>query len=91
MKDRELLTKKEVAVMLRMSVSTVGVRLANRRKRIGDFPLPVSKPNKKCRWLKADIEQYIQKTKAKNLATLASRCKPETLAVLERFGLSVPQ
>ena len=62
----EIVLLPEVAARLRVSIGTVTRRLAERRKGIGDFPLPISKPGSKGRWLASDIDQYIALQKTSN-------------------------
>ena len=49
----------ELAALLRVHPSTIRRWLADRRRGIGSFPLTVSSPGCKCRWLLSDIEAYI--------------------------------
>lgn len=50
----------EVAILLRVAVSTVYRWLAESRDGRGRFPLPVSDRGKRLRWLASDIEAFLQ-------------------------------
>jgi len=68
---------KEVAFMLGLSVSSINVRL--RQARLGEsrFPLTISEPGTKCRWLRSDIERYIEsQSQANNAAPPVNPVSP---------------
>lgn len=54
----EILILPEVADRLRLSKASVHRLLADRRRGVGTFPLPLSKG--KLRWLSTSIDQYVQ-------------------------------
>jgi len=56
----EILLVREVALRFRANVSTVNRWLHQRRKGQGNFPLPISPPGGKLRWLAADIESFLR-------------------------------
>jgi len=58
--QQNILLVHEVALRLRVSVSTVNRWLHQRRKGQGNFPLPISPPGGKLRWLATDIERFLQ-------------------------------
>jgi predicted DNA-binding transcriptional regulator AlpA len=59
--EQTILLLDEVATLLRVSKSTINRWLAERRKGIrGNFPLPISLPGGKIRWLASDIDAYLQ-------------------------------
>jgi predicted DNA-binding transcriptional regulator AlpA len=49
----------EVALLNGVSESTIRKWLADRRRGIGTFPLPISKNGAKLRWLRSDILTYL--------------------------------
>lgn len=50
----------EVATKVRLAPASIYKAVANRRNGIGSFPLPISAPGGKLRWLVSDIEAYLQ-------------------------------
>ncbi|MDR0327355.1 MAG: hypothetical protein LBI05_03555 [Planctomycetaceae bacterium] len=50
----------EVAVKVRLAPVSIYKEVSDSRKGIGSFPLPISKPGGKLRWLASDIEAYLQ-------------------------------
>lgn len=48
-----------VADRILLSISSVNRLLRQARNGQGNFPLPVSPPRSKLRWLESDIERYI--------------------------------
>lgn len=50
----------EVAILLRVAVSTIYRWLAESRNGRGHFPLPISDRGKRLRWLASDIEAFLQ-------------------------------
>jgi len=58
--EQNILLVHEVALRVRASVSSVNRWLHQRRKGQGNFPLPISPPGGKLRWLAADIERFLQ-------------------------------
>jgi len=57
--EHRVLLIDEVAALLRIAPVTIYRHLAQRRKGIGNFPLPLSSGGKH-RWNAEDIEQYIR-------------------------------
>jgi predicted DNA-binding transcriptional regulator AlpA len=49
----------EVAALLKVSPSSITRFCENRRKGIGNFPLPISTRGGKRRWLQSDVENYL--------------------------------
>ena len=54
----ELLTREEVAKMLRISV-----RQFCKRRAAGKAPLPLKRPGEHPRWTRADVERWIERHK----------------------------
>jgi predicted DNA-binding transcriptional regulator AlpA len=65
--NHEILLLPEVAERLRVSTATVNRLLAQRRKGIGTFPLPLSTFKGKGRWNSADVDSYIESLSAVNV------------------------
>ena len=61
MKRTELLTINEVADRLRLSVPTVTKRLGDRRRGVGNFPMPLTPPKHKAMWDALEIETYLRR------------------------------
>lgn len=55
-----ILLIEEVAALCRVAVSTIRRWLGERRKGRGNFPLPISPPGYKCRWLSSDIARWLE-------------------------------
>jgi len=64
----EILLLPEVAERLRVSTATVNRLLAQRRKGVGHFPLPLSSFKGKGRWLASDVDSYIESLSGCNVA-----------------------
>jgi len=64
----EILLLPEVAERLRVSTATVNRFLAQRRKGVGHFPLPLSSFKGKGRWLASDVDAYIESLSNCNVA-----------------------
>lgn len=58
--EQKILLIDEVALRLGVSPSTIRRYLQASRLGQGNFPLPISPPGCKCRWLSSDIEAYLQ-------------------------------
>jgi predicted DNA-binding transcriptional regulator AlpA len=83
----ELLTITEVAERLRLSPHSVTKRLQDRRRGVGNFPLPLTAPRCKARWDAEAIEEYIAIGQAQ-CRTLPEQPLGESLAALrERHGI----
>jgi len=54
----------EVAILLRVTVSTIRRWSSERRKGRGNFPLPISPLGYKCRWRESDIMRFIESQSA---------------------------
>ena len=50
----------DVAAATRLAPVSIYKAVSDRRKGIGSFPLPISAPGGKLRWLASDIEAYLQ-------------------------------
>jgi len=50
----------DVAAKTRLAPVSIRKAVSDRRKGIGSFPLPISAPGGKLRWLASDIEAYLQ-------------------------------
>jgi len=92
--DIEIMNLAEVALMLRLSTSTIRLRLTARRNGKGDFPAPISGYKERLAWLRSEIESYIQRRNHQ-----ANHCTPappqgthtlsaETLQAAANLGLS---
>jgi len=57
--EQRVLLIDEVAILLRISTTTVRRHLAQRRRGIGLFPLPISAQGGKLRWSAECVERYI--------------------------------
>ena len=99
MANIELLDVKEVAALLRLSKPSIYLKIQQRRRGCGDFPLPIGDHKQRLLWLKSDIDQWILQRAARNNppapqdasvpemqpAESRRQISPETLAILEKF------
>jgi predicted DNA-binding transcriptional regulator AlpA len=88
MKERiELLDIREVADRLRLSPHSVTKKLQNRRRGVGNFPLPLTAPKCKARWNADAIEEYIACGQSQSV-TLPDQPLGQSLTALrERHGI----
>ena len=82
----------ELAQRMRLSESTVRLRLTKRRKGENDFPMPISGHKERLAWLESEIESYLQRrNRQANHCILtpqvAPALPPETLRVAAELGL----
>ena len=73
--EQRILLINEVAALLRVANSSIYRWVAERRKGIGKFPLPISTQGGKLRWLASDVETYLasQSQISPNLPTARQR------------------
>jgi len=88
----EIMNLPEVAHMMRLSTSTIRLRLTERRKGKCDFPAPISGYRERLAWLRSEIESYIQRRNHQaNYCTPAPQgthnLSAETLRVAAELGL----
>ena len=81
---QEILLLREVAERLRVSTATVNRLLAQRRKGIGTFCLPISTFKGKGRWLASDVENYIASLSNSNVTVPIKNEKQKTREFNER-------
>ena len=86
-RSTELLTITEVAERLRLSPHTVTKRLQDRRRGIGNFPLPLTAPKCKARWDAEAIEEYITTGQVQCSAPPEQPLGGSLAALRERHGI----
>ena len=77
----------DVAAATRLAPVSIYKAVSNRRKGIGTFPLPISAPGGKLRWLASDIEAYLQSlssTESPVKITCASKRRQESKSFKQR-------
>ena len=90
-----LITLRELQLSLQISEATLRRYLAEARRGVGDFPLPVSKPKRKLLWNPADIERWIgchSQPTLPDIETASQRLKRHAAAMeaLGRKGVILP-
>jgi len=80
---------KEVAFMLGLSVSSINVRLRQARRGESRFPLTISEPHAKCRWLRRDIERYLESQSQSQANNATPPVKPVSPAKRRRESQSL--
>ncbi|MCL2005938.1 MAG: hypothetical protein FWG73_07205 [Planctomycetaceae bacterium] len=83
----ELLTITEVAERLRLSPHSVTKRLQDRRRGVGNFPLPLTAPKCKARWDAEAIEEYITIGQARCSPQPVPSISESLVALRERHGI----
>jgi predicted DNA-binding transcriptional regulator AlpA len=73
----QILSVGDVAERIGTSVATVNRYLAQRRKGIGSFPLPISPFKGKGRWRADDVDRYIESLSAVNTSAVPVSVKSE--------------
>jgi predicted DNA-binding transcriptional regulator AlpA len=75
--QHEILLLPELAARLRVSPATVNRLLAQRRKGVGNFPLPLSTFKGKGRWLASDVDRYLEQQATVNVIAAPVKSEKE--------------